>query len=471
MAARLAGDAAAGGADAGPRFWHALGLPDGHLLGVGVDRMDYTKGILERFMAVERMLELHPELVGRFSFIQIAAPSRSALEEYQAFEARVRALAERINQRFTRDGRPAIILKAEHHEPDEVNRYYRAADVCMVTSLHDGMNLVAKEFVAARDDERGVLVLSQFTGAAHELHEALIVNPYHVEQTAEALYQAPDHARIRTAGTDAQHARPGARLQRLPLGRPNAAGRRPGPPAGKAGSPDRAWFVTMDKGMIYLFSDEGRAALRDFVDRNTLFAFDLDGTLAPIVAEPSLILVPDELRAKLIRLGELASIAIVTGRACADAQGHLGFNPRFLVGNHGAEGLPGREEEESVFIRMGSAWEGQLRLLLPDEGSAGIVFENKGATLSVHYRNAPDPAMAQREITECHASVSAPPQEGLRQSTWRILRRRKHPIKGRRSHSSCVIWDTGGRSLSATTKRMRMYSVSRMTRFSGYGWR
>lgn len=166
-----------------------LGLPLDQLLGVGVDRLDYTKGIPERFTAVERMFELHPELVGRFTFIQIAAPSRSALEEYKNFETRVNALTDRINSRFGSDGRPAIILKAEHHEPDQVTRYYRASDVCMVTSLHDGMNLVAKEFVAARDDERGVLVLSQFTGAAHELHEALIVNPYHVEQTAEALYR------------------------------------------------------------------------------------------------------------------------------------------------------------------------------------------------------------------------------------------------------------------------------------------
>lgn len=166
-----------------------LDLPADQLLGIGVDRMDYTKGILERFNAVERMLELHPELVGRFSFIQIAAPSRSALEEYQAFETRLHALEKRINARFTREGRKPIILKAQHHEPDQVNRYYRAAQICMVTSLHDGMNLVAKEYVAARDDEQGVLVLSQFTGAANELYEALIVNPYHVEQTAEALYQ------------------------------------------------------------------------------------------------------------------------------------------------------------------------------------------------------------------------------------------------------------------------------------------
>jgi trehalose 6-phosphate synthase len=168
----------------------ALELPDDHLLGLGVDRMDYTKGILERFMAVERMLELHPELSGRFSFIQIAAPSRSALVKYQDFEASVHDLADQINSRFNRDGHRVIILKAEHHEPEEVTRYYRATDVCMVTSLHDGMNLVSKEFVAARDDERGALILSQFTGAAHELYEALLVNPYDVEQTAEALYRA-----------------------------------------------------------------------------------------------------------------------------------------------------------------------------------------------------------------------------------------------------------------------------------------
>jgi trehalose 6-phosphate synthase len=167
-----------------------LGLPTSHLLGLGVDRLDYTKGIIERFQAVERLLEMHPNLVGKFSLVQIAAPSRSSLDEYQNFEARVRGLAQRINQRFSSVGIEPIILKVEHHNADQVHEYYRAADVCVVTSLHDGMNLVAKEFIAARDDERGVLVLSQFTGAARELHEALIVNPYHIEQSAEALYRA-----------------------------------------------------------------------------------------------------------------------------------------------------------------------------------------------------------------------------------------------------------------------------------------
>jgi trehalose 6-phosphate synthase len=167
----------------------SLKLSEGHLIGLGVDRQDYTKGILERFRAVENMLEKHPEMIGRFTFIQIAAPTRSILDDYQAFDVQVRTLAGQINQRFEKDGYQPICLKSEHHEPEEVNRYYRAADVCMVTSLHDGMNLVAKEFVAARDDEGGVLVLSQFTGAAHELYESLIVNPYHIEQTAEALYR------------------------------------------------------------------------------------------------------------------------------------------------------------------------------------------------------------------------------------------------------------------------------------------
>ena len=165
-------------------------LPANHALGVGVDRLDYTKGIMERFRAVERLLEMNPEWIGHFSFVQIAAPSRSSIDEYQNHEAQVRALAAHINQRFGHAGPPPIVLKVEHHEPRQVYEYYRAAELCFVSSLHDGMNLVAKEFVAARDDERGVLILSQFTGAARELPEALIVNPYDADQCAAALHLA-----------------------------------------------------------------------------------------------------------------------------------------------------------------------------------------------------------------------------------------------------------------------------------------
>ncbi len=165
------------------------GLPADHALGIGVDRLDYTKGIIERFLAIERLLELQPQWIGQFTFIQIAAPSRSSIAEYQEFEVRVRALASRINSRFPAVHEPVCLL-VEHHEPEQVYEYYRAADFCFVSSLHDGMNLVAKEFVAARDDEQGVLILSQFTGAARELPEALVVNPYDSDQCAAALHLA-----------------------------------------------------------------------------------------------------------------------------------------------------------------------------------------------------------------------------------------------------------------------------------------
>jgi trehalose 6-phosphate synthase len=166
------------------------GLPADALLGIGVDRFDYTKGILEKFAAVERLLELHPEWIGRFTFLQIAAPTRSKIEQYRRFREEVTVLADRINTRFGKDGYAPIILRDEHCEPAEIIEHYRAADLCFVGSLHDGMNLVAKEFVAARDDEHGVLILSQFTGACRELPEALIVNPYYADQCAEALHAA-----------------------------------------------------------------------------------------------------------------------------------------------------------------------------------------------------------------------------------------------------------------------------------------
>jgi len=167
-----------------------LGLAADQRLAIGVDRFDYTKGILERLHAIERLLEKHPEWIGKLSFVQVAAPTRGSLEEYRSFRDRIERLCERIDQRFGKAGYQPVILLAQHHEHDALNELYRAADICLVTSLHDGMNLVSKEFVAARNDEQGVLILSRFAGAARELTEALVVNPYHVEECADALQQA-----------------------------------------------------------------------------------------------------------------------------------------------------------------------------------------------------------------------------------------------------------------------------------------
>jgi alpha,alpha-trehalose-phosphate synthase [UDP-forming] len=166
-----------------------LGI-EASLLGVGVDRLDYTKGILERFQAIESFLESYPRYQGAFTFIQIGAPSRSHIQRYADFQRAVEDEATRINERFGRGKWRPIVLLIRQHSHEEVRRYYRAAHVCMVTSLHDGMNLVAKEYVAARQDERGVLILSRFTGAARDLRDAIIVNPYDIRSTGEAIAQA-----------------------------------------------------------------------------------------------------------------------------------------------------------------------------------------------------------------------------------------------------------------------------------------
>ncbi len=166
-----------------------LGI-EASFLGVGIDRVDYTKGILERFQAVEAFLESHPRYQEKFTFIQIGAPSRIHIQRYADFQKEVETEANRINERFQRGKWRPIVFLNRHYTRQEVLRCYRAAHLCMVTSLHDGMNLVAKEFVAARQDERGVLILSRFTGAARELRDAIIVNPYDVQATGEAIAEA-----------------------------------------------------------------------------------------------------------------------------------------------------------------------------------------------------------------------------------------------------------------------------------------
>jgi trehalose 6-phosphate synthase len=171
------------------RIRKRLHLRDQQLL-LGVDRVDYTKGIPERFRAVDRLLEIHPDCRGKFSFIQVGAPSRVYIPNYRRLNEELHAMAEEINWRHGDDSWRPIIFLNEHHGPDQVYPLYRMATACVVSSLHDGMNLVAKEFVAARTDLRGVLVLSRFTGAAQELSDALLINPFAIDDFAEAMYQA-----------------------------------------------------------------------------------------------------------------------------------------------------------------------------------------------------------------------------------------------------------------------------------------
>ncbi|MGP8246378.1 MAG: trehalose-6-phosphate synthase [Bryobacteraceae bacterium] len=167
----------------------ALGV-EAPMLGVGVDRVDYTKGILERFRAIETFFEKYPIYRGQFTFVQIGAPSRTRIRTYRSLLDEVTSEAERIARRFKTGSWKPLVFLAKHHSHGEILPYYRTADLCMVTSLHDGMNLVAKEYVASRADGQGVLILSRFTGASHELADALQVNPYDIDGMAEAIHRA-----------------------------------------------------------------------------------------------------------------------------------------------------------------------------------------------------------------------------------------------------------------------------------------
>lgn len=171
-------------------FKHSLGIDDSWAIAVGVDRMDYTKGIPERLRAVDRFLERYPVWRNRFVFLQMGAPSRTEIREYRELNEEIDGLAAFINAKHgAGTWMPIRILRA-HHGIEDIFAAYRAAHVCVVSSLHDGMNLVAKEFVAARDDRLGVLILSLFTGAAREMPEALLVNPYATDAFADALNTA-----------------------------------------------------------------------------------------------------------------------------------------------------------------------------------------------------------------------------------------------------------------------------------------
>lgn len=174
-------------ADCRAAVFERFSLPADTKLVVGVERFDFTKGIPDRFRAVEILLETHPEWIGKFVLLQVAAPTRSKLPTYRALREESETVAAQINERFGSGAYRPIRLEMQHFEPHEVYELFRAADACIVSSLHDGMNLVAKEFVAARDDEHGALILSTFAGASRELMEALIVNPFDARATADAI--------------------------------------------------------------------------------------------------------------------------------------------------------------------------------------------------------------------------------------------------------------------------------------------
>jgi len=163
---------------------------EGKIVGLGVERIDYTKGLIERLLAIDRFLEKNPDKKSKFVFVQLAAPSRTHIKRYHDLMSEIDEVVERVNWKH-QDGnwKPIVYLK-RHFSPEEIRPFYKLADICIVSSLHDGMNLVAKEYISAKTDSRGVLILSRFTGASRELVDALLINPYSTEEFAAAIAYA-----------------------------------------------------------------------------------------------------------------------------------------------------------------------------------------------------------------------------------------------------------------------------------------
>ncbi len=342
---------------------------------LGVDRLDYTKGILERLEAIERLLERHPGYHGRLVFTQLLVPSRERVEEYQAQKRAIDEAVGRINGRFSEGGWSPIRYLVRSVSTDELVAMYRHADVALVTPLRDGMNLVAKEYVIAQLDDRGVLVLSEMAGAASELPEALIVNPYDISAVAEALHRAlamPDEER--RARMSALRHRVRANDVRVWLGRfldaaTAAAGQAAVPEPVAAGVQRRLAPFLLARATIGLF-------------------LDLDGTLVPIAEHPDQVQLGDDARRVLeqaLRAPDLDTV-IVSGRPLADLKQLVGIEGLTYVGDHGFQlegpGLawahPGIAQHARAIDRAAGELES---LAIP-----GAWVERKAATLAYHVR-------------------------------------------------------------------------------------
>lgn len=345
----------------------------GEKIVLGVDRLDYTKGIPERILAFERLLEKHPRHREEVVLLQIAVPSRSQVAEYRALKRQIDELVGRVNGRFaTATWSPIRYLYRSFHQ-DKLAEIYRDADVALITPLRDGMNLVAKEYVACQVHEPGVLILSRMTGAAQTMHEALLVNPYDLEGTAEAIHRAltMDEAERRSRIAALRH-----RERRYDI---------------------NFWVDSFLRSAVAVktpldpLSDADFAEwLGGFLRRYRLALFlDYDGTLTPLVEHPSQAALAPETRRALEQLADRpdTDVAVISGRCLEDVR-KLVPDPRIVcAGNHGLEiAGPDVEFQHEDLVHYCAKTEELAKELAEIEGD-GAWVELKGPTLTLHYRS------------------------------------------------------------------------------------
>ncbi len=397
--------------------------PDAPALVIGLDRLDYTKGIPERFLAVERFLELHPEFHGRFVFTQVLVPSREQVTEYRELKRELDETVGRINGRFSDQGWAPIRYLVRGLSQAELGALYRHADVALVTPLRDGMNLVAKEYVAAQVDEPGVLVLSELAGAAEELQEALLVNPFDVSAVAEALHRSltmpPDERRARmTALRDRVRENSVQAWVSRFLSAAEAAAARP---------------------RVVAVVESVRRRLQPWLAARPTVAlfFDYDGTLTPIQDRPEDASLSEATRRTLESAARTPNLdtVIVTGRSLADIKRLVGIHGLTYVGNHGFEiegpGLSYRHPDIDRFAGTVARAAEELEHL----GEPGARVEAKGATLSYHLRLVPE---ARREIATRRA-VKVLKRRRLRVVAGKLVVEGRPPVAWHKGHAVLFV--------------------------------
>ncbi|XXT25183.1 bifunctional alpha,alpha-trehalose-phosphate synthase (UDP-forming)/trehalose-phosphatase [Sorangium sp. So ce429] len=368
----------------------------GRKIVLGIDRLDYTKGIPRRLLAIERFLEREPELRDQVRFIQLAVPTREMAGAYADFRRIVHEMVGRINGQHGTTHATPIHYIHRSLPLDQVIALYLAADVMLVTPLRDGMNLVAKEYVAARIDADGALILSEFAGAAAELSEAISVNPYDIGSVAAAVKQAivMPHAE-----------------QRLRM----AALRR------RVATHDvhtwaQSFLDDLDRAAVPAPAAAGMAARREVpesvVERvrvapQRVWILDYDGTLVPFAPVPDLAAPDEELLALLRALSQRDRVHVVSGRRRADIERWFGALPLHLHAEHGFWSRPMACDDWVALESDAAAWKGEVRALLEDftRRTPGSFIEEKTVTLAWHYRTA-QPELAAEHVRELRARLA-----------------------------------------------------------------
>ncbi len=370
----------------------------GRKIVLGIDRLDYTKGIARRLLAVERLFEREPPIRSQMRLIQIAVPTRERTPAYADFRRVVNELVGRINGHYGSTGAVPIHYMYRSFTEAQVAALYLAADVMLVTPLRDGMNLVAKEYVASRRDETGVLVLSEFAGAAAELAEALLVNPYDIDSVAGAVKQSltmrPAEQRLRMRALRGRVAASDVHLwARGFLDDLERAGRAPTAPRAHPLPPPLP----------------GELAASIQRSTSTALILDYDGTLVPIASTPDLALVDDDLRALVERLAQRdeLSIHIVSGRAREDLESRFGALRVSLHAEHGFWSRPPRSAVWTPLDTVSTEWKTPARAILDDitRRCAGSFVEEKTVSIAWHYRLA-DPELALLRLAEARAALA-----------------------------------------------------------------